>query len=116
MAVKSGQIVLFRFPQTDLIVGKMRPALVLANLPSNRNGWLVCMISSQIRQAIPSIDDIIETTDTDFTQTGLKTPSVIRLTRLAVVEETVFIGTIGEISQNRLVNLKKRISEWIEKS
>jgi mRNA interferase MazF len=37
MAIKSGQIVIFRFPQTDLIVGKMRPALLIANLPSNQN-------------------------------------------------------------------------------
>jgi mRNA interferase MazF len=116
MAMKAGQIVIFRFPQTDLIVGKMRPALLLANLPSNQDDWLVCMISSQLHQAVPNVDDIIETTDTDFSQTGLKTASVIRLTRLAVVEETIFVGTVGEISINRLAKLKKQLSEWIEKS
>ena len=116
MAIKSGQIVLFRFPQTDLGIGKMRPALLLASLPSNPNDWLVCMISSQLQQAIANIDEIIKITDTDFPQTGLKTASVIRLTRLAVVEETIFVGTIGEISSNRLKNLKKRLSEWIEKN
>lgn len=94
----------------------MRPALLLANLPSNQNDWLVCMISSQIHQAIPNIDDIIETTDIDFSNSGLKTASVIRLTRLAVVEETIFVGKIGEISTNRLTKLKKQLSEWIEKS
>jgi mRNA interferase MazF len=116
MAIKAGQIVIFRFPQTDLKIGKMRPALLLANLPSNQNDWLVCMISSQIHHAIPNTDEIIEATDADFSQTGLKTASVIRLTRLAVVEETIFVGTIGEISVKRLANLKKRLSEWIEKS
>ena len=30
---KSGQLVLFRFPQTDLAIGKLRPALLLAPLP-----------------------------------------------------------------------------------
>ena len=74
------------------------------------------MISSQIHQAIPNIDDIIETTDIDFSNSGLKTASVIRLTRLAVVEETIFVGKIGEISTNRLTKLKKQLSEWIEKS
>lgn len=116
MAIKAGQIVIFRFPQTDLIVGKMRPALLLANLPSNQNDWLVCMISSQLHQAIPHIDDRVETIDADFSQTGLKTASVVRLTRLAVVEQTIFAGTIGEISANRLARLKKRLSDWIEKS
>lgn len=61
MAVKkSGQLVLFRFPQTDLLPGKLRPALLLAPLPSGRDDWLVCMISSQIAQAIASVDEIIK--------------------------------------------------------
>ncbi len=30
---KAGQVVLFRFPQTDLEEGKLRPALLLAKLP-----------------------------------------------------------------------------------
>lgn len=94
----------------------MRPALVIANLPSHRKDWLVCMISSQIHQTIQNIDEIIETTDADFSGTGLKTASLVRLTRLAVVEETIFTGTIGEISQNRLAKLKTRLSGWIEKS
>lgn len=116
MAIKSGQIVLFRFPQTDLVLGKSRPALLLAPLPSSHHDWLVCMVSSQTSQAIPNVDEIIETTDADFAQTGLKTSSAIRLTRLAVVAESVFWGTTGEISADRLQRLKKRLANWIETS
>jgi mRNA interferase MazF len=116
MAINSGQIVLFNFPQTDLVLGKLRPALLLAKLPSNQNDWLVCMISSQLHQEIPSIDDIIETTDPDFVNTGLKSRSLVRLTRIAVVEESIFKGKIGEISTQRLNDLKTSIANWIEKS
>lgn len=31
--IQPGQIVLFHFPQTDLAEGKLRPALVLTQLP-----------------------------------------------------------------------------------
>jgi len=31
---KAGQVVAFRFPQTDLEKGKLRPALLLAKLPN----------------------------------------------------------------------------------
>jgi mRNA interferase MazF len=117
MAVKkSGQLVLFRFPQTDLHPGKLRPALLLAPLPSGRNDWLVCMISSQIGQAIAGVDEIIAASDPDFTQSGLKTVSNIRLTRLAVVSDSIFVGVIGEISSARLGGLKKRLARWIESS
>ncbi len=45
---KAGEIVLFRFPQTDLILGSLRPSLLIAPIPSSYDDWLVCMISSQI--------------------------------------------------------------------
>ena len=46
MAVKrAGQIVIFRFPQTDLVVGKTRPALLLdEDLPENVSAGKVRVI------------------------------------------------------------------------
>lgn len=117
MAVKkSGQLALFRFPQTDLLPGKLRPALLLAPLPSDRHDWLVCMISSQIAQAITGVDEVIKTNDADFAQSGLKIASVIRLTRLAVVSDSILTGSIGQVSAARLGVLKKRLAQWIESS
>jgi len=117
MAIKkSGQFVLFRFPQTDLVIGKSRPALLLAPLPSGFNDWLVCMISSKARQTVSGIDEAISTTDSDFAQSGLKNDSIVRLTRLAVVSDSIFFGTIGEISSQRLENLKSKLARWIEAS
>jgi mRNA interferase MazF len=117
MAVgKSGQIVLFKFPQTDLAVGKSRSSLLIAPLPSSFDDWLVCMISTQVRQAITNVDELISPRDVDFVQSGLKAESVFRLTRLAVFSESIFLGTIGEISASRLSKIKKRLATWIETS
>jgi len=44
---EAGQIVLYRFPQTDLVEGKLRPALLLGKMPGEYDDWLICMISSQ---------------------------------------------------------------------
>ena len=112
---KAGQIVLFRFPSTDLILGSLRPSLLVAPIPSSYDDWLVCMISSQIHQAIPNFDEIIQITDADFAKTRLKTESVIRLSRLAVVSETIFVGKLGEISQARLQRVKENLADWIRK-
>ena len=43
--IAEGQVVLFRFPQTDQTIGKLRPALVIRQLPSFYHDWLICMIS-----------------------------------------------------------------------
>jgi mRNA interferase MazF len=55
-----GQIVLFRFPQADLISGKLRPALLIQRLPGPYEDWLICMISSQTHQFIPAFDEMVE--------------------------------------------------------
>jgi mRNA interferase MazF len=74
------------------------------------------MISTQIAQAVPGVDELIDADDADFAKTGLKSASVIRLTRLAVVSDSIFTGSIGQMSAARLGVLKKRLAQWIEAS
>jgi mRNA interferase MazF len=71
------------------------------------------MISSQIRHYISQFDEIIQEQDTDFAQSGLKSASVIRVGRLAVVEGRVLLGAVGHISPERLQRIKNHLAEWI---
>lgn len=109
----AGQIVLFKFPQTDLTIGKLRPALLLAALPNSYGDWLLCMLSTKSGQEIIGLDGVISPIDSDFILSGLKSESVIRVTRLAVVSEKLLLGKIGDISQERLVSVKKNIAKWL---
>lgn len=110
----AGQIVLFNFPHTDLGTGKHRPALLLAPLPGNYDDWLICMISSKLSQYIEGFDEIINEDSADFIRSGLRTASVIRTTRLAVVSGDILIGAIGEISTERLMRVKNSLGDWIK--
>ena len=110
---ETGQVVVFRFPQTDLEEGKLRPALLLGKLPGNYDDWLICMISSQTRQYIAGFDEIVEENDGDFGGSGLKVTSVIRVGRLAVVSGEILIGAIGQVSSERLSRVKKRLADWL---
>ena len=111
--ISEGQVVLFRFPQTDQQQGKLRPALVLRELPGQYDDWLICMISSQLHQSIQQLDEIITTEDSDFIQSGLKLPSVIRASRLAVVDEEILIGKLGQVDPDRLSRVRQNLSRWI---
>lgn len=93
----------------------MRPSILIAPLPSTYNDWLICMLSSKIA-SVSRIFDIISPDDPDFGSSGLKTETVIRWTRLAVVNESVISGTIGEISIERLERLKESVAGWIVSS
>lgn len=113
---RAGQIVLFKFPQTDLVQGKLRPALLLGKLPSQFDDWLICMISSQLRYYVEGFDEIIKPDHNDFGKSGLKVDSVIRIERLAVVDEETLLGAIGEIDSERLNRIKTRLAKWLTES
>ncbi len=110
---RAGQITLFRFPQTDLASGKLRPALLLGQLPGPYDDWLVCMVSSQLRQYLDGFDELVAENDDDYQASGLRASSVIRVGRLAVVEGAIFVGGVGEISSDRLNRIRKRLATWL---
>lgn len=110
---QAGQIVLTPFPFTDLSGTRLRPVLMLRQASHRFDDWLVCMVSSQLQQAEAGFDEVITSTDPDFAGTGLKVPSVLRLSRLAVLDGSVLIGSLGAISDERLERVRRRLADWI---
>jgi mRNA interferase MazF len=110
---QSGQIVLVPFPFTDLSEAKLRPVLMLRRASVQFDDWLVCMVSSQLQQADEQIDEILSPSEADFAATGLKVPSVLRLSRLAVLESSLLVGSLGSISDERLQRIRQKLAVWI---
>lgn len=111
---KAGQIVLVKFPHTDFSSAKLRPVLLLSQLPGDYDDWLICMISTKKHQYIEGLDEIITEGALDFGKSGLKAESIIRTSRIAVVSGDILVGTIGTISRKRFVQIKKNLAKWIE--
>jgi len=111
---RAGQVVVFKFPQTNLENKKPRPALLVAQLPGHYDDWLISMISSRTHQYIEGLDEHIGPDSPDFIKSGLKVESIIRVARLVVVSEDILTGTIGEISPERLTKIKDNLSLWIK--
>ena len=76
--IRSGQLALLSFPQTDQAVGRLRPTLVLRRLPGPYDDWLVCMISSQLWHEVTGVDEVVSEADPDFADTGEKATSAAR--------------------------------------
>lgn len=72
------------------------------------------MISTQLSQKIDGLDELILPEDNDFKDSGLKEPSLFRIVRIAVVEKSILLGAIGEISKDRLYRIKTSLSDWIK--
>lgn len=110
---RPGQIVLTPFPYTDLSGAKLRPVLLLCRASRRFDDWLVCMVSSQLTQADPGFDEILSADDSRFPATGLKVASVLRLSRLAVLDANLLVGSLGCISDEQLQAVRLRLANWI---
>jgi mRNA interferase MazF len=109
---RAGQIVLTPSPYSDLTGTKLRPVRMLRQA-SRFDDWLVCMVSSQVQQAEANLDEILTSADPDFANSGLKVPSVLRLSRLAALDGSLLLGSIGAISEDRLMNVRQRLAKWV---
>ncbi|MEW5946348.1 MAG: type II toxin-antitoxin system PemK/MazF family toxin [bacterium] len=110
-----GTVSLVRFPQSDLREGKYRPVVVISPLPGPFGDWLICAITSQLQHGIEGWYETISPADSDFISSGLKAQSLIRIGKLATVEAIVLEGILGKISENRLKNIIKKISDYLQK-
>lgn len=79
----AGKVALLNLPQVDLVPGKKRPVLILAEIPGQHDDWLVCMISTQLHQAV------------------------------AVVSGSLLTGAIGNVGADRLHRIKAKLARWI---
>lgn len=109
--MKEGEIVLTHLPQSDGSI-KLRPVLLLKKLPGY-NDFLVCGISTQMHQFIKGFDELLETNDKNFLQTGLRLSSIIRLSFLAVIPSNRMPGSIGKIESSIHRNLLERLANYL---
>jgi mRNA interferase MazF len=110
--MKAGDIALLSIRQSDGQI-KKRPILLLRQLPPY-NDWLVAGVSSQLHQEAKGFDLVILKTDAFYTQTGLKSSSLVRLGFLDVVTEAELRGAIGELPIEKVNLLLQRLSDRLK--
>ena len=94
--MRGGDVALAPLPQADGSV-KNRPVILLRQMPPF-DDWLVCGVSTQLHQRVAGFDELLERSGSEFSRSGLKAPSLIRLGYLAVLPVRDLLGVIGSIS------------------
>jgi mRNA interferase MazF len=110
--MKAGDIVSIALPQSDGKI-KNRPVLLLKQMPPYQD-WLVSGISSQIQQEVKGFDYIIRSSDPIFSQTRLKTTSIVRLGYLDVINLQKIRGIIGYTDQSVVKKLLNRLADYLK--
>jgi mRNA interferase MazF len=101
-----GDIVLLKFPFSDTINFKKRPALIINEF--NDGDIIVCRITSQ--QYNTPYDLYVENWD----KVGLKLPSVIRIHKLATMEKDMVDKRIGRIDNSVKEKIKLIVNKLVE--
>ncbi|MFN8424490.1 MAG: transcriptional regulator [Anaerolineae bacterium] len=109
-----GDVALTPLPQADGGT-KPRPAILLRQMPPFSD-WLVCGVSTQLHQEVVDFDDVIDVSHSDFGESGLKAPSLIRLGFLAVLPSEALLGVLGSISPERHGRLLQRLGAFLQAS
>jgi mRNA interferase MazF len=107
--MRPGDVVLTLMPQADGH-DKPRPAIVLAVMRPF-DDLFVCGLSTQLRDETHGFDEQIRPSDADFTASGLKAPSLIRLGYVFTVMPDDVICRVGMVSHERLSRLQKRLGQ-----
>ena len=105
----AGQVVLLRFPFSDLSGDKLRPAVALA--PAGRADWIVCQITSN-----PFSDpNAIVLSGAAFSSGGLQRESYVRPGKLFTAHESLIVSTVGTVKPEVLLSIRSAVIRLIQK-
>jgi len=96
-----GDIVLLRFPFTDLSGSKPRPAVILSEQVLDITA---CFITAQINYK--------ETADIELTPSynnGLKRLSPVRVSKIATLDKSLATGRLGMLDKSEIIQLDKSL-------
>ncbi len=103
--MKKGDIVLIPFPFTNLKGAKRRPAVILYK---GELDVIVSFITSRIKWEEKT--DLLIVPDQ---LNGLKKPSLIRIDKIATLEIELIIGKIGEVGEDKIIELNSKLSQLL---
>ena len=93
-----GKVVLVPFPFDDLSTTKVRPAVCLTDPIGPHRHIILAFITSRIPADLLDSDVVLDANQMDFTTTGLRVSSTLRLHRLMTVTTALIRRELGELS------------------
>lgn len=96
--MKTGDIVIVHYPFSNLAQTKIRPAVVVTITNDKYKDVALCLISSVVPLKLSKRELILQPN----TVNKLRVPSIIKVYRIATVQQSKIISIIGKFSENEL--------------
>jgi len=106
-----GKVVLVPFPFDNLSTNKVRPAVCLTDPIGSYGHIILAFISSQTSTDSLESDLLINSEEADFTKTGLRVTSTLRLHRLMTVTSSIIRRELGVLSPRLQLALSEKLRQ-----
>ena len=107
--LRKGDVILVPFPFTDLTAVKYRPAVILTPEPIGPD-LVVAYLSSVIpEEPLPASHLLVSPVHPEFSNTGLKQASVIRLDKLMTISRSRVRRRLGHLGPLLLAELDSHL-------
>lgn len=106
-----GDVVIASLPQSDGAL-KLRPAVLLSAMPPYGD-WLACGVSTQLHHHVAGFDELLPLEAPDFSPSGLRQASLLRLGFLSTLPRAQIGGVLGRIDAERLQRLLGRLAQHL---
>ena len=104
--MQKGDIVLIIFPFTDLSGNKLRPALVIAETPTD---VISLFITAQLKWR--EVTDVILIPDNN---NGIKKQSLLRISKIATLDKRLVKGRLGSVSKSVQQDIDINLKEFLQ--
>jgi mRNA interferase MazF len=113
--MKKWDIVLLTYPFTDLSATKVRPALVISPNSYNQNSQDAVFILITTNTARRSqYDIVVEKTHPEFSPTGLRYDSAIRIDKIFALSKKLVTTTLGRCGQQLQLEIAKQLRLFLD--
>lgn len=97
------------FPFDDLSAKKLRPALRVSRVIGVHRQVVLAYITSKTPAQLLSSDLVLDETDSDFIETGLKTTSTLRLHLLYTIDDGLIARSLGQLPDRLVPEIQSRL-------
>lgn len=115
--MRRGDVVLIKFPFTDLSSTKVRPALIISNENYNadQEDIVLILITSNISR-LSSDDCLLNPSNPEFKNTGLKQASAFRVGKIQTLNKKLINSKLGFVGPNTLREIERRLRNLLQLS
>ena len=102
-------VVLVPFPFDDLSGSKVRPAVCLTDAVGAHRHVVLAFITSAVPPRLEPADVLLDPGSADFTRSGLRVRSALRLHRMVTVSTTIIQRQLGMLTPNLQAQVQQRL-------